>query len=150
MLEETSLREFLQAVESVRVKESRESVLATPDVQEPVVDLKPQRGVTMPSLGAGVSRCLDIVTNYFFYHIPAFSRFAAEARRKLSLKRLSSRGASSPNQSGIEALVLNDVGDADTPSRDSDTQGQGPSLGLEEENSSSVQGISFPDDIPRM
>ena len=80
----------------------------------------------------------------------AFSRFTAEARRKLSLKRLSSRGASSPNQSGIEALVLNDVGDADTPSRDSDTQGQGPSLGLEEENSSSVQGISFPDDIPRM
>ena len=34
--------------------------------------------------------------------------------------------------------------------RASDTQGQGPSLGLEEENSSSVQGISFPDDIPRM
>ena len=63
LLEETSLREFLQAVESVRVKESRESVLATPDVQEPVVDLKPQRGVTMPSLGAGVSRCLDISTN---------------------------------------------------------------------------------------
>ena len=63
LLEETSLREFLQAVESVRVKESRESVLATPDVQEPVVDLKPQRGVTMPSLGAGVSRCLDISIN---------------------------------------------------------------------------------------
>jgi len=132
LLEETSLREFLQAVESVRVKESRESVLATPDVQEPVVDLKPQRGVTMPSFGAGVSR------------------IASEARRKLSLKRLSSRGSSSPNQSGIESLVLNEVGDVDTPSRDSDTQGQGPPLGLVEENNSSVQGISFPDDIPRM
>ena len=66
MLEETSLREFLQAVESVRVKESRESVLATPDAQEPVVDLKPLRGVTMPSLGAGVSRCLDISSNQHF------------------------------------------------------------------------------------
>ena len=66
LLEETSLREFLQAVESVRVKESRESVLATPDNQEPVVDLKPQRGVTMPSFGAGVSRCLDISANQYF------------------------------------------------------------------------------------
>ena len=63
---------------------------------------------------------------------------------------MSSRGASSPNQSGIESLVLNEVADVDTPSRDSDAQGQGSSLGLEEENSSSVQGISFPDDIPRM
>ena len=66
MLEETSLREFLQAVESVRVKESRESVLATPDIQESVVDLKSQRGVTIPSLGASVSRCLDISTNQYF------------------------------------------------------------------------------------
>ena len=78
------------------------------------------------------------------------SRFASEARRKLSLKRLSSRGASSPNQSGIESLVLNEVADADTPSREGDTQGQASSLGLEEENSSSVQRISFPDDSPRM
>ena len=46
--------------------------------------------------------------------------------------------------------MLNEVGDADTPSRDSDTQGQGFSPGLEEENSSSEKEIPWTEDILRM
>ena len=67
LLEETTLGEFLQAVESVRIRESRESVANGRDAKEGRIGMarsmdpikiqnRARRETTMPSLSGSVSR----------------------------------------------------------------------------------------------
>ena len=129
LLEETTLGEFLQAVESVRLRESKESVmvangkhalisgkaLTEPAVANtlPTEDLyQARREATMPSLSGSVSRYFD--ENCFQLNNLMFTRLASEARRRLSMRNLNLQHQTSlnRNQSGAESLVLNGVSDA--------------------------------------